>query len=363
VIGDSDGALKIGAVSRSEWNSLLSGFRDSTVFQTWEYGVCTWGEGNLSHAVLKRGEQTLAAAQIRVWNRVPGLKFASVVHGPLWRVNGCPDDTGALVLMLRALVREYEQKRGYSLRLIPFVHEGDPLADKVKSILQEHQFAMSRDRGTTLVLDISVPEEVLRANMRRKWRQELGYAERARLDVTYDNSPERFAECLAVYREMHGRKNFRETTQMDAFLSIHALLPESQRFNIVTVGHEGRLHACVIGTAIGDTAFPVLAATATCGLKSNASYLAYWELLKLYQRAGIRWFDFRGVDRSGNPGGYVFKTGISGKGGLEVAYLGEFVRFRSDVAKLLLATGEKARVWLRLKVLPISDVSETGRVS
>ena len=39
------------------------------------------------------------------------------------------------------------------------------------------------------------------------------------------------------------------------------------KFNIVAVGKDGRIDACVIWSAIGDTGIPVVAATATSGLE------------------------------------------------------------------------------------------------
>ena len=56
---------------------------------------------------------------------------------------------------------------------------------------------------------------------------------------------------------------------------------------------------------------------------------------------GIRWLDFRGIDPKGNPGGYVFKTGLTGKKGMEVFYLGDFVHYHGNLARLLITAAEK----------------------
>ena len=334
-------ALEVDTFSPGEWDSVIGRFRDSNVFQTWQYGRCTWGERDLSHAVLTFGGEPVAAAQVRMWNRVPPLRFACVVDGPVWR-NRTGHDIGVLDLMVKALVREYVEKRGYSLRLVPFVHDGDPQADEVRSVLLTNQFTKTRQAERTLLLDISMPEEVLRANLRRKWRQTLGYAERAGLTVRCEKSDELLAGSLAVYRDMHERKRFTERTPADRFLPMQALLPEPFKFAVITVEGNGIPHACLVGSAIGDTAFPVLAATGSCGLKSHASYLAYWEMLKLYHRDGIRWLDLRGIDSTGNPGGYIFKTGIAGAKGIEVSYLGEYVRYPGTLTSVLMQAAEKA---------------------
>jgi hypothetical protein len=340
VISEPTIALEVDTFSLDEWDSVIGRFRDSNVFQTWQYGRCRWGERDLSHAVLTVGGEPVAAAQVRMWNRVSPLRFAYVANGPVWR-NRTGHDIGVLDLMVKALVREYVEKRGYTLRLVPFVHDGDPQADEVRSVLLTNQFANTRQTGRTLLLDISVPEDVLRANLRGKWRQYLGHAERAGLTVRCEKSDELLAGSLAVYRDMHERKRFTEQTPVDRFLPMQALLPEPFKFAVITVEANGTPHACLVGSAIGDTAFPVLAATASSGLKSKASYLAHWEMLKLYHRDGIRWLDLRGIDPTGNPGGYVFKTGIAGAKGIEVSYLGEYVRYPGALSSVLMQAAEK----------------------
>jgi len=341
VISEPTIALEVDTFSPGEWDSLIARFRDSNVFQTWQYGQCTWGERDLSHAVLTVRGEPVAAAQVRTWNRVPVLRFAYVVDGPVW-MNRTGHDIGVLDLMVKALVREYVEKRGYSLRLVPFVHDGDPQADDVRSVLLTNQFTKTRQAERTLLLDISMPEEVLRANLRRKWRQTLGYAEKAGLTVRCEKNDELLAGTLAMYRDMHERKRFTEHTPADRFLRMQARMPAPFKFAVITVEGNGIPHACLVGSAIGDTAFPVLAATASSGLKSHASYLAYWEMLKLYHREGIRWFDLRGIDPTGNPGGYTFKTGIAGAKGIEVSYLGEYVRYPGTLTSVLMQVAEKA---------------------
>ncbi len=134
---------------------------------------------------------------------------------------------------------------------------------------------------------------------------------------------------------------------MDDLLRLHELLPEDLKFKIVTAGEGERIDACLVCSRIGDTCLLLMAATAVTGLKNYASYLAYWEMIKLMQNSGVRWFDFRGIDPEGNPGGYTFKTGISGKSGIETCYLGDFIMYSGRVARLLISGAEQMKSRLR----------------
>jgi lipid II:glycine glycyltransferase (peptidoglycan interpeptide bridge formation enzyme) len=335
--------LEIDQISKEQWSIMLKDFDDATVFQTWEYGDITWGEQNLSHAVLRMNGRTLAAAQVRTVKLLPGLEYAYIAYGPMWRTSDLPEDCEVLDVMVSKLSEEYVKKRCCSLRIFPFIHDGDPNVIKIRNSFIQNGFLNNRESPRTIFLDISVPIEDLRKNLRKKWRQYLNHAEEAGLKVTFSKSPELFVDCLNVYREMHERKHFIENVKMDDFLALHEILPEAYKFKILTVGRDGRTDACVIFSAIGDTGLPVLAATATSALENKASYLANWEMIKVLRNEGIRWFDFRGIDPKGNPGGYQFKTGMSGKKGLEVSYLGDFILHRGKFNRFLLALAEKIK--------------------
>ncbi len=336
--------LEIDQISKEEWSFQLRSFADATFFQTWEYGDFKWGAKNVSRAILKLPGRTIAAAQVRISDSVPGIKYAYIAYGPLWRTwDSHQEDEANLDLMLRALADEYVRKRGCSLRIFCPFHSEHPLANEIRNRFFSNGFLSTGNNSLSLFLDISPALDKLRANLRRKWRLSLRYAEEANLTVHCNNLPEHFEACLSVYKKMHERKGFKEHVSMDELCKLHALLPEALKFKILSVGEGERIDACVICSIIGDTALLLMAATEDRGLHNYASYLAYWEMLKILHNEGVRWFDFRGIDPQGNPGGYTFKTGISGKSGFEAHYLGDFMLYRSTASRLLMTGAEKLR--------------------
>ena len=343
--------MEIDKISQDDWHRALKEFRDANCFQTWEYGAVNSGEGHLSHAVLKRNGRIVGAAQVRVTTVLPGVKLAYLVDGPLWRLQAVPDDDEVFEAMVQGLVDEYAVKRGCTLKLYPFVHDNDPAARSVKKCLERHGFASNAEGPRTLVLDIAATPEELRKNLRKQWRQCLRYAEEGGLDVTIGTDRELFRACLAVYHDLHERKQFAANVRMEDFLAVHELLPEPDKMTIVAVGKEKRIDACMICSALGDTALPVLAATARSGLENHASNLVYWKMLTHLSGRGIRWFDFRGIDPQGNQGVYNFKTGVSGARGREVSALGDYMRYHGGMSRLLFKAAEWGRMDLRSLVL------------
>ncbi len=340
---DSKVVLEVDTIPKDRWWSILGNFADATVFQTWEYGAISWGEKRLSRCVLMRDRKVIGAAQVRLAPRLPGMKEAYVVDGPIWRTKGSPVDTDAFRLIIQSLIQEYLIRRGCSLRVYPFIHDGERIADEVNRWLLEVGFAGIGERPKTLLLELSVPLEELNKNLRRKWRQCLRYACESNLQVAIGTDQELLAECLHAYREMHQRKQFEEHVRMDQLPLLQESLPPGHKMKIVTVGQDGKIGACVVASTIGDTGFPMLAATTAFGLQNHAAYLAYWEMLKLMHTHGVRWFDFRGIDKENNPGGYTFKTGMSGKNGLEVSLLGDFILYRSALDRMLTEGIKKGR--------------------
>src|SRR5687767_14268314 len=119
-------------VTEPEWSELLARFDDASLYQTWAYGAVSWGERQLSHLILKRGQEVVAAAQLRVV-QIPVLRrgVAYLRWGPLWRRRGATPDPRVLSSIAQAVVQEYAGRRGLLLRLVPNTFREDIVADQV----------------------------------------------------------------------------------------------------------------------------------------------------------------------------------------------------------------------------------------
>src|SRR5262249_54282300 len=79
-------AAEAQGLSEEAWTSVIEGFDDTLLMQTWPYGARRWGAENLSHLVLRRNGHVAAAAQVVIM-KIPllGPGIAYVKWGPLWR--------------------------------------------------------------------------------------------------------------------------------------------------------------------------------------------------------------------------------------------------------------------------------------
>jgi lipid II:glycine glycyltransferase (peptidoglycan interpeptide bridge formation enzyme) len=298
-------------IDRPGWEDLLSRFDDATIYQTWAYGAAHWGEGRLSHLVLKTAEGAVGIAQVTVM-RIPilGAGIAYVPWGPLWRRKGEAADTGNFREMVARLRAEYAAKRGLLLRIAPNVaQEG---SDRFEAILGSEGYARTSIPGyRTLVLDLTRPADAIRKSLDQKWRNQLNRSEKNGLSVVEGAGVELFERFAGVYREMIGRKRFRTSVDIDLFAEVQRNLPEEQKMRIFLCECRGVAVAVAVGTCIGDTGIYLFGATNDEGKERKGSYLLQWRMIAWMKEAGCRRYDLGGIDPEGNPGVYHFKNGIS----------------------------------------------------
>ena len=302
---------EVDKIDRPGWEDLLSRFEDATIYQTWAYGAAHWGEGRLSHLVLKAAGCPVGIAQVIVM-RIPvlGAGIAYVPWGPLWRRKGEAADIGIFGEMVARIRAEYAVKRGLLLRIAPnVVWEG---SDRFGPILAAEGYARTSIPGyRTLVLDLTQPLDAIRKSLDQKWRNQLNRSEKNGLSVIEGTGAELYERFSGVYREMIGRKRFRSSVDIGLFAEAQRNLPETQRMRIFICECRDVAVAASVGTCIGDTGIYLFGATSDGGKELKGSYLLQWRMIAWLKETGCRRYDLGGIDPEGNPGVYHFKNGIS----------------------------------------------------
>ena len=125
----------------------------------------------------------------------------------------------------------------------------------------------------TLHMDVSTDLEDTRKSFDRKWRNQLGKAEKSGLTVSSGSGVELFDEFALLYEEMLRRKQFSPTSDFPRHRALQKALPADLKMGIVLAHHENRACAGAIYSAIGDTALYLFGATTESGMRTCASYL------------------------------------------------------------------------------------------
>ena len=339
--------VEIDTVDEARWHQILEEFNDANIYQTWSYDEVRGSRKNISHAVLKKGGEPVAAAQARIV-KLPfiGAGIAYVRWGPLWRRRSLEPDAEAFRQAIRALRNEYACKRGLVLRLRPLLF--CEVSPAFASILAEEGYSAGAEASErTLRLDLTKTTEDLRKGMRPHWRRYLRVAEKSDLEIVEGPADALFEEFIKIYRELVSRKAFAEPNDIREFRSIQERLPQNLKMKILLCRANDKLCAGLICSAIGDTAFYLYGATSNTGLKTRGSYLLHWKLIEWLKDAGIKTYDLHGINPASNPGTYKFKADLCGSNGQDVHFLGQFDSHTSLLSRSCVAVGDRLRWMVR----------------
>lgn len=342
-MSDSQWECSVDQVSRKEWEQILPTFDNGNVFQTWSYGAIRWGEDRLSHLLLRRNGETVGAVQVRLV-QAPLVRrdvCAYVTSGPLWRKKGNADCEEALPRMFREMRKEYVERRGLYLRVLPW--DADPEGAFPREQVLAESFSWSAGDYQTFYVDLRRSLEDLRAKLRPTWRHSLVKAEKKGLRVEIGSSDEMYRKSMVLYDEMRKRKVFADFADMEEFGRIQSDLPANQKLrNLLCYLDDEPVAAQTCG-CIGDTAISIMGATGDKALGLNALHLMYWEMIKRFKEEGLTYFDLGGTNEKINPGGHTWKKGLAGKRAKVAGRPGQFDASDSGINRWITVGGERLR--------------------
>lgn len=353
-------SVEIDSVDEQGWYQILREFDDASIFQTWACGVVACGRRNMSHLVVRRNGEVVAAAQAKIV-KVPLLNVgvAYIQWGPMWQPRESSKDVEIFRQVLRALRNEYVCKRGLVLRLFPHLFDHDN--PSIAQALAEEGFSLpGRDRRRrTILMDLKPDLKALQEGMRQHWKRQLKVALRKGLVVEKGTSEYFFESFLGIYGEMVSRKGFSPGADVEEFRRMQPLLPEDFKMKVLLCRSNGDVCAGLIGSAIGNSAIYLFGATSNAGMKSNGSYLLQWTLIEELKQQGISVYNLNGINPETNPGTYRFKQELSGDNGKDVYNLGQFDSHAGMLGHSCVEFGDKLRSTRRA----LSDFIETARSS
>lgn len=327
------------------WHAIVARFADLSVPQTVAYARARWPRSPLSHLVLRREGEIVAAMQSRLLPIPPLGGVAYVRSGPLWRLRDRPRDLDVLRQMARAIREEYVRRLGYTVQLLPW--ESDEHRDAAE-VLREEGFEQRALDARTIVIDLSAPLDQLRARLDPRWRTELNRARRGALVLTEGTLPELFDRFAPIHAEMFDRKQLVDHGELEVYRRAQERLPEEMRARVMLCSEAGgRDVAGAITSSLGETGLGILWATSPRGRELRGAYLLQWRVMEWLKQEGCRSYDLGGVDVRANPGGHRFKSGLAGKNGREVGLLGKFEASGSPLVPAALSWITESRAALR----------------
>ena len=294
-------SVEVDGSSVRSWDAMLPHFADASYDQTGALGMCQWGRRRLSHIVLRRGQEPVAAAQV-VLLQVPLLRrgVAYVKFGPLWRPTDSPPDPAVLGAILGALRAEYSVRRRLKLVVLPPPPSGD--ADPLSVAFQDEGFEQPRpllDPHRFLV-NLRLNDEEQLASLHHKWRYNLRKSWSRGVLIDRCRGREGLSRYLRLHEAMVARKGLIDPSWIDLLHGVLEALPERLRPSFVFARHEGRDVAAAVVGSVGDTGTYLFGASEDRALPLNAGFALQWAVAEQCRAQGLRWYDLGG--QAGSPG-------------------------------------------------------------
>lgn len=335
-----------------EWSNLLDRFHDANIYQTWAYGRVRWGDSALSHTVLRRDGEAVAAAQLRIVRTpVLGGGIAYLRWGPLWRRKDRPFEPEIALRMIQRIREEYIVRRGLALRVIPRVFVHEPEAESVRAAFGAVRIGPlpSAPPYATFLLDLRPSLEDLRKGLHKTWRKRLRQAEDGDVECVAGTGEDLFDVLTALYNDMVALKKFAAFVDPTEFREMQKHLPDAQKMTVIVCRTAGNPVSATAFAALGDTGVALVAATTPQGRERQASYLAKWRTIEHLKQRGISRLDLGGRDPARTPEVDQFKAGT---GAAEATHVGTYQSAgRSPGSHAALLADRVRESYRRLRVL------------
>jgi peptidoglycan pentaglycine glycine transferase (the first glycine) len=306
--------------TQAEWDGWLWGSPGGGhVLQSYEWGEFKRRLGwRPIRLVLERDGKVVGLGQFLAYNTapVPGV-LLYCTKGP-W----LPWDDEEAVRTFFEGVRAVAGREGaHTVKIEPEVLEQH---EDVKALLGRIGFRKARydlNQKTTLVVDLSLPEEELLARMRSKTRYNVRLAARKGVEVVEPD----FEEAWEIFYEWMKATSARKEDYVlrrprDYLRGVMGAMHEAGQGHLFLAKHEGTPLAGMYVFTFGDKYWYMYGASSDEKRNLKPNYLLQWEVMRWARERGLTHYDMVGVpkaedlDESSSLWGvYKFKEGFGGE--------------------------------------------------
>ena len=305
--------MKLVDNNSSDWNEITDEFSDQNLIQREAYGtaksaISAW---NIERAIFLNDETIVGAVQVFI-RSIPltGRSLAWVNRGPLWQTGGA-GNVAELSGMIDLLRRQYVgEKRGY-LRVQPTVIEGTKDAE----VLSIPEFVTTSVKGwASSTVNLTEPLDLLRSNLKQKWRNALNKAERAPIELRSGPDDHLLDVFIESQQAFYAARRMKPALDENLLRHLQSSLPPSHKLRIFAVFENGSSIASALFASYGEKCEYLAGNSTQRGRQVNAGQLLLWNALAEYKNDGIKVMDLGGFDPERTPKGiYNFKRGLNGE--------------------------------------------------
>ena len=301
----------------SHWQEFISKHEEANFLQSWNWGLF---HENLGHKILRvgfyRGEH-LVGCMLAIVEDARRGRYLTVPAGPIidWR------DQDLVVGMVSEMKRIAQTNKCVFVRVRPQLRDNNETRQLFNG-LGFKPAPMHLHAELTSQLDLSLSEEELLKNMRKKTRYEIRQADKKGVKVTISTDIEKLKEFYDLQIETSKRQGFVPFSEKFLHEQFKAFVKDDQAL-LYQAKHEGQILAEAFVIFYGAEAAYHYGASTTAGRQLPGAYAIQWAAIREAKKRGMQRYNFWGVTRPDETnhrfyGVSVFKRGF---GGDDVSYL------------------------------------------
>ncbi|HET7645120.1 MAG TPA: peptidoglycan bridge formation glycyltransferase FemA/FemB family protein [Candidatus Limnocylindria bacterium] len=303
----------------ARWNAFVESAPYHAFPQLWEWGEvrAMGGWRPVRIAIGPSADEPVAGMQLLL-RPVPLVNWhlAYAPRGPIGRL----DDAETRVALVKALRTLGREEKIATVRVDPEATPATPYGRALLSV--PWRAAPKVQPPTTRVVDLTVGEESLRANLKRKHRQYVNKAERAGVTIErFDGAtpPDVIGPALAefnrIYQLTAERAGF-VARQPFYYERVWSIFAPTGRVRLSFAVLDGHRVATLFHFTCGERVVESYGGMTDAGADARANYLLKWTAMADFAADGFAIYDMWGLATGGIR---QFKEGF---GGAEVEYVG-----------------------------------------
>ncbi len=295
--------------NKNEWENIVNEVSPIALFQSWDWADVQRMCGvNVFRFGYYEGD-TLIGIACAVIVRAKRGNFLHVRHGPIL-INWNAKKFEEILSHLKEIARK---NNCVCIRMSPCIEHSKTNESIFAHAGGKPAAIHAMDAEHSWVLDITIPEEQILANMRKTTRYEIRKAPKLGVSIEKTTNPKSLSVFFDLYDKTAKRHGFVEHTSIKEEFSVFAA--NGNALHII-----GRVKGKVIASAIilfiGNEAIYHHGASEQSSIP--ASYLVQWEAILEAKKRGIKIYNFWGIAPTENHhhpwyGLTQFKKGFGGQ--------------------------------------------------
>ncbi|MFA6526148.1 MAG: peptidoglycan bridge formation glycyltransferase FemA/FemB family protein [Candidatus Buchananbacteria bacterium] len=285
----------------ADWDAfIVEEASDGGFLQFWSWGEFQKDLGRKIFRLAVIDDDKLCAVALLIKHEMPlGFSYMYCPRGPVIIANGNRQEI--IGCLFKAVAKIAKQEQAIFFRLDP------PWQDDKELVSLNFKFIGSVQPKSTLVLDLSLSEEELLAQMKPKTRYNIKVAQKHKIEIIVsDKGEEDFKEFWRLLKQ---------TSERDAIKShndnYYRKMLKRPEIILVFAKFEKKNVAANIMIRFGAREIYLHGASDYEYRDKMGPYLLQWQMIQDAKKAGCRYYDFWGADIKRWPGVTRFKQGFA----------------------------------------------------